>query len=146
MSGRKMSKSLGNVVDPVIAIERWGIDPLRYFLVRSGRSGTYAKDMEFSNQLLAAVYAKELQANIGNLFQRVARQKTGKWSTYEACQAYRDGKFKIVDEDDGNLGALHKAMMLAPSCIRDAMDSLNTAEATDQVFNLLKEVRISFLS
>lgn len=140
MSGRKMSKSIGNVVDPMLALERWGIDSLRYFLVRSGRSGTYDKDMAYSNQLMEVVYAKELQANIGNLFQRIARPKTGKWSTYEATRAYREGKFQLSTEDEERLAPLHESMTLVSSAVRDAMDGLNTAEAIDQIFNLLKEV------
>lgn len=141
MSGRKMSKSIGNVVDPILAIERWGIDPLRYFLVRNGRSGTYAKDMEYSNQLMEAVYAKELQANIGNLFQRIARPKKAKWSTYEACRAYRDGKFELVTASEDDLAPLHKALSTTPPAVQTAMDELNTAEAIDVIFTLLKEVR-----
>ena len=140
MSGRKMSKSIGNVVDPVLAIERWGIDPLRYFFVRSGRSGTYAKDMEYSNQLLQAVYAKELQANIGNLYQRIARPKNRKWSTFEACGWYSEGKLQLTTDGEGDLATLHRNLLRLPQSVKEAMDSLNTAEAIDQLFTILKEV------
>lgn len=65
--GRKMSKSYGNVVDPVIMIEKYGSDPFRYFLLREGSFGS---DMSFSVDSLHMRYHKELANNLGNLVQR----------------------------------------------------------------------------
>ncbi|KAG9250258.1 tRNA synthetases class I (M)-domain-containing protein [Emericellopsis atlantica] len=92
MSGRKMSKSIGNVVDPFDAVQRWGDDPLRYFLMRNG---SLHRDTDYSNDLVHTVYTKELQANLGNAYYRVARPK-GKtaWSTRSAVDAYCDGVFE----------------------------------------------------
>lgn len=143
MSGRKMSKSIGNVVDPNLAIERWGIDPLRYFLVRNGRSGTYGKDMEFSNQLIEAIYAKELQANVGNLFQRIARPKNGKWSTLVATRAHKNGDFELVPKEYVEGLKLHEAILAVPRAVSEAMDNLNTAEAIDHIYTLLRDVSYS---
>ncbi|MFX8125980.1 class I tRNA ligase family protein, partial [Acinetobacter baumannii] len=45
--GEKMSKSLGNVTDPVELVERFGVDPLRYFLLREvsfGQDGSYSEE------------------------------------------------------------------------------------------------------
>ncbi|MFX4396889.1 class I tRNA ligase family protein, partial [Acinetobacter baumannii] len=45
--GEKMSKSLGNVTDPVELAERFGVDPLRYFLLREvsfGQDGSYSEE------------------------------------------------------------------------------------------------------
>ncbi|KAK7408582.1 methionyl-tRNA synthetase [Neonectria punicea] len=88
MSNRKMSKSLGNVVNPNFALQRWGIDPLRYFLMRNG---SFTKDMGYSNEFIMTVYEKELAANIGNMFQRIARVANQTWSTHEAVKSAQQG-------------------------------------------------------
>ena len=96
--------------------------------------------MEYSNQLLQAVYAKELQANIGNLYQRIARPKNRKWSIFEACGWYSEGKLQLTTDGEGDLATLHRNLLRLPQSVKEAMDSLNTAEAIDQLFTILKEV------
>ncbi len=66
--GEKMSKSLGNVVDPIELAERFGVDALRYFLMRKvsfGDDGTY------SPEDIVQTYNAELANTFGNLAQRV---------------------------------------------------------------------------
>lgn len=65
--GEKMSKSSGNVVDPVPYIEKYGADALRYFLLRHIPT---TDDGDFSDERFATVYDKELVNNLGNLVQR----------------------------------------------------------------------------
>ncbi|MBI5051157.1 class I tRNA ligase family protein, partial [Candidatus Micrarchaeota archaeon] len=67
VEGQKMSKTLGNIVDPIHLIEKYGVDPLRYFLL-SGIS-TF-EDGDFSERLLIEKNNNELVANIGNLVNR----------------------------------------------------------------------------
>src|SRR5829696_1733422 len=65
--GEKMSKSVGNVVDPMVLADRFGVDPLRYFLLREvpfGQDGTY------SNEAIVARANAELANSFGNLAQR----------------------------------------------------------------------------
>ncbi|MBT5824392.1 methionine--tRNA ligase [Candidatus Peregrinibacteria bacterium] len=66
--GQKMSKSIGNVVDPFEILEEWGVDPVRYFLLREIPTGD---DGDFSKERFAVVYKDELQNTIGNLVRRV---------------------------------------------------------------------------
>ncbi|KAG6007231.1 hypothetical protein E4U21_006250 [Claviceps maximensis] len=139
MSNRKMSKSLGNVVNPFFAVQRWDLDPLRYFLMRNG---SFTKDMSYSNELIGSVYAKELQANIGNLFYRVARPKvTAKWSTVEAVSAFRDGAFHgLREEYSGQVfTSLDEHLEKAPTAFCEEMDKCNTGGAIREIFNLLRE-------
>ncbi|POR38103.1 Putative methionine--tRNA ligase, mitochondrial [Tolypocladium paradoxum] len=143
MSNRKMSKSLGNVVNPFFAVQRWDVDPLRYFLMRNG---SFSKDMSYSNQLIGSVYAKDLKANIGNLFYRIARPKvTAKWSTKEAVATYRDGGFqdfmnmKAADSSQERYFSLESHLKKATPAFCEEMDYCNTGGAIRAVFNLLRE-------
>jgi len=67
LDGGKMSKSKGNVVDPVILAERYGVDALRYFLLRDFPFGT---DGTFSNELLINRINVDLANDLGNLLSR----------------------------------------------------------------------------
>ncbi len=64
----KMSKSLGNVVDPVEMVKKYGVDALRYFLVVKM---SMLRDSDFSEEALKTVYNEEIASNIGNLINRV---------------------------------------------------------------------------
>ncbi|KKR86170.1 MAG: Methionine-tRNA ligase [Candidatus Uhrbacteria bacterium GW2011_GWF2_41_16] len=68
VDGQKMSKSLGNVVDPVEMAEQYGNDPLRYFLMREIPFGS---DGDFSEARLAGRYDGDLANEFGNLVHRV---------------------------------------------------------------------------
>ena len=66
-SGEKMSKSLGNVIDPIALAGTYGADALRYFLLREIPFG---QDGVFSEELLKKRYNTELANELGNLLQR----------------------------------------------------------------------------
>jgi methionyl-tRNA synthetase len=66
--GEKMSKSLGNVVDPLELAERFGVDQLRYFLLREV---SFGQDGSYSAQAIVARCNAELANSFGNLAQRV---------------------------------------------------------------------------
>ena len=68
-NGQKMSKSLGNVVDPVEVIKKYGPEPFRYFFLR--HIDTFA-DSDFTWDKYDAAYAGELANDLGNLVQRLA--------------------------------------------------------------------------
>ncbi len=67
MDGGKMSKSKGNVVDPYILAERFGVDALRFFLLRTFPFGS---DGNFSNELLINTINVDLANDLGNLVSR----------------------------------------------------------------------------
>ena len=67
IDGGKMSKSKGNVVDPYVLAERFGVDALRFFLLRTFPFGS---DGNFSNELLINTINTDLANNLGNLVSR----------------------------------------------------------------------------
>ena len=67
MDGGKMSKSKGNVVDPYILAEKFGVDALRFFLLRTFPFGS---DGNFSNELLINTINIDLANDLGNLVSR----------------------------------------------------------------------------
>ena len=66
--GEKISKSLGNVIDPVNLIENYGLDQVRYFLMREVPFGN---DGDFSKEAMINRINGDLSNNYGNLMQRV---------------------------------------------------------------------------
>ena len=67
MDGGKMSKSKGNVVDPYVLAEKFGVDALRFFLLRTFPFGT---DGNFSNELLINTINNDLANDLGNIVSR----------------------------------------------------------------------------
>nr|MBA2635988.1 class I tRNA ligase family protein [Sphingomonas sp.] len=66
-SGEKMSKSIGNVVDPLALTDRFGVDSLRYFLMREV---TFGQDGSYSEEAIVNRVNAELANSFGNLAQR----------------------------------------------------------------------------
>lgn len=145
MSNRKMSKSVGNVVNPTFAMQRWGTDPLRYYLMRNG---SFKNDMDYSNENMSMVYLKELQANIGNLYLRVARPKsnrTPKWTTREAIEAKINGsieKNRVLDNPAApqtHYSYLEPYLESIPSEFAAKMDDHDIQGAIGEVTKLMME-------
>lgn len=70
VEGEKISKSLGNVISPTDVIKKYGLDPLRYFLLKDIPFGS---DGDFSFQRFEEVYQADLANGLGNLVSRVAK-------------------------------------------------------------------------
>lgn len=70
VEGQKMSKSLGNVLDPYQVIEEFGLEPTRYYLLRA--IPTHG-DGDFSKDRFKELYTAELANGIGNLSSRIAK-------------------------------------------------------------------------
>ena len=84
--GRKMSKSLGNVLDPFEVIEQFGTDALRFYLMRDVSFGS---DGAVGRDALAARYEGELANDFGNLASR----------TVAMVRRYRDGTVPAAETD-----------------------------------------------
>ena len=69
--GEKMSKSVGNVIDPMVLADKFGVDALRYFLLREV---TFGQDGSYSAEAIVSRANAELANSFGNLAQRVLTQ------------------------------------------------------------------------
>ena len=84
ISGAKMSKSVGNVIDPDVLADKYGANAVRYYLVSDIATG---KDADFSEERLIQRFNTDLANNVGNLLNRTLSM-TGK---------FREGKLTRID-------------------------------------------------
>ncbi|OGK18010.1 methionine--tRNA ligase [Candidatus Roizmanbacteria bacterium RIFCSPLOWO2_12_FULL_40_12] len=68
INGQKMSKSIGNVIDPNLLIKKFGVEALRYYLLREIPS---TEDGDFSESRMQEVYSSDLANELGNLLLRI---------------------------------------------------------------------------
>ncbi|KAK4542037.1 hypothetical protein LTR36_007068 [Oleoguttula mirabilis] len=80
---QKMAKSTGNVVSPFFALERFGTDVMRWYLVQEGG---ITDDADYDNRFIIEKYKKGLQGGLGNLASRIMRGKG--WDVRRAVERY----------------------------------------------------------
>ncbi len=123
-NGEKMSKSRGNVVDPYILSERFGVDALRFFLLRTFPFGS---DGNFTNELLISTINTDLANTLGNLVSRT----TAMSQKYFAGSLGQGGDCAPLDE---------QLQALAAGVIADYekhMDAFQFSVALGDIFRLL---------
>jgi len=109
LDGGKMSKSKGNVVDPYVLAEKFGVDALRFFLLRTFPFGS---DGNFSNEALIGTINVDLANALGNLLSRtvsmVEKYFGGTLPTVQAADDAQDGELTAMI---GGLRALYEEQM-----------------------------------
>ena len=131
--GEKMSKSVGNVIDPASLARAYGVDQLRYFLLREVPFG---QDGNYSHEAIVSRINADLANDLGNLAQRsltmIARNCLGRMP--EA------GELLEVDRE-----LLRKAYGL-PSAVRAAMDAFAPHTALADIWSVVAEANRYFAS
>ncbi|MBR6547946.1 MAG: methionine--tRNA ligase [Clostridia bacterium] len=124
LQGGKMSKSKGNVVDPVVLCERYGVDAIRYFLLREIPFGS---DGVFTNEALIHRINSDLANDLGNLVSRTAAM-VGK---YFGGQLPAD---QLAGDFDDDLIALATATKAE---VEKNMDTLQFSTALTELWKLV---------
>lgn len=135
MNQEKMSKSSGNGVNPFFAIDRFGIDTIRFFLTYHG---PLRNDADYENELVARYYKKHLKNGFGNLTRRV--MGVTNWNLQPAFEAAAKGTLLDATEEDR---AMEEMLRAAPGEVRGYMDNLDPQAALRRTMEILERVRLS---
>ena len=123
----KMSKSLGNVVDPLGLIEEYGVDPVRYYLMREMVLG---QDASFTMESFIKRYNSDLANDFGNLLSRVSN----------LLKKFFDGKIPM-DEDDSPEGMVIKENGIkVVSDVWNHIESMRVSEAIETTLQYIRSV------
>ena len=123
----KMSKSLGNVVDPLGLIEEYGVDPVRYYLMREMVLG---QDANFTIESFIKRYNSDLANDFGNLLSRISN----------LLKKFFDSRIP-QDEDDSAEGLDVKSKAVETvAIVREKIDVMRVNEAIEIILQFVRSI------
>jgi len=126
VNGEKMSKSLGNVVDPFDLIRKYGTDPVRYFLLRE--SSPFS-DLDFTIEKFKKRYNTDLAKGLGNLVMRVLTM----------IEKFSSGKIpKPPKNPDSHQLIIGKNIYNLKKCLFDYHQKINSFQLNLSLFSVWK--------
>ena len=129
-SAAKMSKSGGNVVDPLTLSDRYGADAFRYVLMRDM---TVGQDAAFSEESFIQRYNSDLANDLGNLYSRIAKLwATFDWNAVPPSGSFRDSVNEVIGDEFGYQAANLKDM------VRGEIDHLRPHKAIELIMSVVR--------
>jgi methionyl-tRNA synthetase len=128
----KMSKSTGNVVNPFFALQRFGVDPLRFYLAHDGG---ISQDADYGNEYIVERYRKGLQGGLGNLASRVLRGK--RWSVTRSVQRFHAGELSNVTSWPKAEQDMWTMLSEMPAKVTTRYDALDVSSACKKTLQLV---------
>jgi methionyl-tRNA synthetase len=129
--GQKMSKSLGNVIDPLEVVAKYGLDAFRYYILRHGPA---SEDVDFSWDKFESAYNNELANELGNAVQRVSAM----------VKKYQNGVIGELSASKHDVGRYHAAIAecrfdRALDAVWDQVRGLNQFIEEEKPWQIAKE-------
>ena len=125
---QKMAKSTGNVVNPFFALERFGTDTMRWYLIHDGG---ISDDADYDNRFIIEKYKKGLQGGLGNLASRIMRGKG--WDVRRAVTQYAHPEGEthpaVSNESDEDSRRMYGRLRALPAQIDQHMRDLHANRA-----------------
>lgn len=125
IDGGKMSKSKGNVVDPKVLVDRYGVDAIRYFLLREIAFG---QDGNFTNEALIQRINSDLANDLGNLVSR----------TVGMIEKYFDGKVPADREETEFDASLKDTAKAVTEKVDTLLDKMLFSDALTEIWTLIR--------